>query len=262
MQNPIVQELQSLFEQKQKQNARYSLRAFARDTGVDASSLSKMLNGKRALSEAMIRSIGENLSMPEREISQWLSKGLYYSAFLKKQQALLDSNFSPLQVEEFNLISSSEHFAFLECINLIDFDHSLDFFAKRLDISLERAQEIQERLIKFEFLKMDDRGQYLLLRGNTSLFSIPPANAAPLKTMQNEILLKAVDALHTVQLDSRIQNALIFSFTKNQISLIRDGFHRLLKEVNQESAKVGGNADEVYCMSLSLIPLTKNGDDS
>jgi uncharacterized protein (TIGR02147 family) len=50
----VLAELKSLFDQKKKLNASYSLRAFARDLGISPANLSLVLSGKRALSKAFV----------------------------------------------------------------------------------------------------------------------------------------------------------------------------------------------------------------
>jgi transcriptional regulator with XRE-family HTH domain len=55
--------LQAEFAQRRRRNARYSLRAFARDLGTDHSTLSQLLRGRRAFSPHTVALLGRRLGL-------------------------------------------------------------------------------------------------------------------------------------------------------------------------------------------------------
>jgi hypothetical protein len=55
--------LQDEFAQRQQRNARYSLRAFARDLGTDHATLSQLLRGCRTLSPHIVALLGRRLGL-------------------------------------------------------------------------------------------------------------------------------------------------------------------------------------------------------
>lgn len=57
------QRLEAEFAQRRQRNARYSLRAFARDLGTDHSTLSQILRERRALSARKVALLGRRLRL-------------------------------------------------------------------------------------------------------------------------------------------------------------------------------------------------------
>jgi len=53
--------LQAEFSRRQQSNPRYSLRAFARSMGLDHSTVSQLLRGKRPITRKSVRSIASSL---------------------------------------------------------------------------------------------------------------------------------------------------------------------------------------------------------
>lgn len=62
-----IKVLKEIFEERKRNNPRYSLRAFARDLRMQAPSLSHILNGHRRLPETRVADVVEILNLtPER----------------------------------------------------------------------------------------------------------------------------------------------------------------------------------------------------
>lgn len=57
------------FDQRRKRNARYSLRAYARDLGTDHATLSQLLRGRRVLSPRLVRQFGRKLHLSAVDIA-------------------------------------------------------------------------------------------------------------------------------------------------------------------------------------------------
>lgn len=56
------------FERRRRGNRRYSLRSFARALGIDHSTLSQLLRGRRRVTPALIRMLGERLALAPAQI--------------------------------------------------------------------------------------------------------------------------------------------------------------------------------------------------
>jgi hypothetical protein len=66
----LRQLLVSELARRQYDNARYSLRAYARDLGTDHATLSQVLRGRRVLSPRLARQFGRKLRLPEPAIAE------------------------------------------------------------------------------------------------------------------------------------------------------------------------------------------------
>lgn len=58
------------FERRRENNSRYSLRAFARSIGIDHSTLSQILRGRRRLTQRTIARLGGSLKLSSAEIAE------------------------------------------------------------------------------------------------------------------------------------------------------------------------------------------------
>jgi len=61
---------------RRRRNARYSLRAFARDLGVSHSTLSGVVSGRRPASARFVRRVATRLGLDEREASALVDREL------------------------------------------------------------------------------------------------------------------------------------------------------------------------------------------
>lgn len=61
--------LSAEFASRRARNARYSLRAFARDLGTDHATLSQVLRSRRVLSPRMVRQFGRKLHLSPADIA-------------------------------------------------------------------------------------------------------------------------------------------------------------------------------------------------
>ncbi|KYG65810.1 hypothetical protein AZI86_01685 [Bdellovibrio bacteriovorus] len=257
MQNPFLQELKDALIRKKEQNHRYSLRAFARDTGLSASILSKVLSGKAPLTRRVIELICERLGYEERETRRWVQKCLFHEDLRRGYETFASAHFTPLQHDEYKLVTNVVHFAILECIKLPIFDHSLQFLSEYLGLSTNEVSEAVERLKKFKFLEVDRHGEFHVLKGETSAFSIPPTDIGVAQTMQKDILMRAYHAVDDIPMEERCQYSLICSFESSRIDYVREKLRKVLMEINEESARLQSESDDVYCLSLSAFSLLK-----
>jgi transcriptional regulator with XRE-family HTH domain len=62
--------LHNEFERRRRSNRRYSLRSFARALGIDHSTLSQLLRGKRRVTPAIIRALGTRLSLAPAHLEE------------------------------------------------------------------------------------------------------------------------------------------------------------------------------------------------
>ncbi len=65
----LRQTLTAELGQRRLRNARYSLRAFARDLGTDHATLSQLLRGRRVLSPRLVRQFGRKLHLSTADIA-------------------------------------------------------------------------------------------------------------------------------------------------------------------------------------------------
>lgn len=230
------------FLRRCKNNPSYSLRSYARQLGVDASLLSKVIRGQRQPSIELIKSVGPLIGIRPQQISQ----------LLKGNE---DISYSRVSDDVFSIINDWFHFAILELIKTKNFESDPAWIAKRLSIHKAEAQSAIERLERLGFIDVKD-GKIFFKTQNNTWANIEVTSAAR-KNLQKQLVTKASEAIDDVPFELRESGSLTIATPKNLIPEIKkkiQAFRRELDEFieNQECP------DEVYQLVVSFYPLTKN----
>lgn len=149
--------LQAEFARRCSNNSQYSLRSFAMHLGVDHSTLSQLLRGKRPLTERMIRKLGSRLKLREDEISTFVTFESLFSVphpgRVQEVQQLVNDTLS--------LISNPHHFSILELVHLDEFEPDSRWIARVLDTSIDEVNVALSRLTRLGLLEMSSREQWI-----------------------------------------------------------------------------------------------------
>ena len=183
--DPFVSQLLKSFNQKKKFNPRYSLRAFALLIGVDQSLLSKVLSGKRTISEQMMEKSLIALNIPMNKINKIL-----------KRNGAHEIHYENINEDVFLVLSDWHHFAILELITTADFEHSVEFIAGRFQLSHEVVEDALNRLERLGFLTRN-QGEFILTKTNYSWFNRESSTAAK-QLYQEKLLYKSLEALKEI----------------------------------------------------------------
>ncbi len=101
-----------------KSNPRYSMRAFAKFLDIEPSALSKIMNGKRALTKSMLLKLGARLGLSSGSLNDFLAKEF----LLQSEQDSVDRDFKQLQQDQYALVSNWHHYAILELTRTKSFE--------------------------------------------------------------------------------------------------------------------------------------------
>ena len=136
MENETIKNIiQQEFVKRCRNNESYSLRAFARSLGVDQSLLSKILRGKRAITQKLALTICSTLGIESEKVKQ---------VFNEEQGSEL--NYKMIAEDIFAMISDWYHYAILELIKIKDFSSNVKWIANTLSITPSEVQIAIERL--------------------------------------------------------------------------------------------------------------------
>lgn len=237
--------LQKQFTERCKKNARYSLRAFAKNLDLDASSLSQILSGKRNLSKNGIQNICEKLSVSPKELQMF---GLIGS---KNNGA--DENYLQLEIDTFSVISEWYHYAILELTYVSGFKADPKWIAKKLSLTVEEAKSAVERLKRLGLL-LEENGS--LIKSSKQLTNNGIINTSGAhKELQKQVITKALVAVDEVPQDEKDITSMTMAIdTKNldKARLLIQKFRRDLCELLEE-----GNQEQVYNLGIQLYPISK-----
>ncbi|HVK62126.1 MAG TPA: TIGR02147 family protein, partial [Bdellovibrionales bacterium] len=155
--------LKGVLEQRLRDNARYSLRAFARDLQVTPARLSEILNRKKGLSLEAATLMAKRLSLSEQEtrffcdlvqMADARSASAKKVAEIRIDREIQSQNFNTIQLDVFKVISDWHHFAILELTLVDGFRSDSAWIAKKLGISAHEVKAAIDRLVTLELLEL------------------------------------------------------------------------------------------------------------
>lgn len=253
MEQSFLQILKEEFKLRQKRNANYSLRAFARDLGIGLGSLSEVFNEKRNLSKKNFEKAILKMLLSEEQ-----KNSLRQSTFKNRDpHPPIDSN-PPLLLDEntFRFIADWHYLAILNLAKIKNNSSKAKWVAERLGISQSLAQESLKRLVKMGLL---DRADGKLIRSSRALTTTRDIPSMALRSHHLGNLKLAEKALFEEPIERREFGSITMPAN---LEMMEKAKEILLKT----RIKIGnlldqGDTSEVYTLSFQLFPLTKNKDN-
>jgi uncharacterized protein (TIGR02147 family) len=239
----IPEVLKSHYETKQRANALYSLRAFARDLRISSSQLSMILSGKRGISSESAVTIADSLQFNSLQKKYFLnlaekSFARSHTAKVRGEQAIEKMNHLEaglnLSKDEFAAISEWYHLAILQVMQLQGYAEQaslageVSFLACRLNLSEVLVTEALVRLRKLGAIRLADESVGVVASAHvptSDFFMVQGAvpNSA-IKSFHRQVIQKAIEAIE-------FQNSATSAFKTTFLSIDARDFSRLNEEL-------------------------------
>jgi uncharacterized protein (TIGR02147 family) len=255
----IVQvELRKEFIRRRKINPNYSLRAYANFLDIDQSLLSKVMNGRRSLSDSLIEKLQAKLHIRNIIDSQTFITDDRQTTSAKPLRNTELSNYISLLEDEVSLLENWIHFAILELLKTKDFNPDSKWIALRFGVHKKEVEDALARLARCGFIKVNTDYSIKLLKPNiTWIESLASTEAR--REMQRQLLRKSLEALDEISFRDREHTSLTVAISRERLPDFKKRLNEVCLELdtylqplpNQEKG------DEVYQITLSLFPLTK-----
>ncbi len=254
--------LEEEFERRKQFNEAYSLRAYARDIGVSAPSLSLILKQKEGLSVKTAEDIARKLKLSEQK-KNWFCNSVgslharsfkernHYSEKIKeyKNEAKV---FTEIHLEYFKVIADWYHFAILELTYIKDFQNDIKWIADVLGITVEEANDALDRMKALELI-VEKKGK--LVDAFKFLATPNDVPSASLKKFNTQLMKKAIEALYTQDVQEREIASNIFSIRKEMLPKYKEKLRDFRRELEHEASQQK-DKDAVYCLSMQFYELT------
>ncbi len=235
-------------------NRAYSLRAFAKQLGLEPSYLSKLLSGKRNVTENTILKTAPKLSLDPKETDGYLervraNKGSGVRTLPKKQE------FQNLAVDQFRIVADWYHYAILELLLLKDFRHDPAWIAKKLRVSRVETELALERLERLQMLIRTESGKYRLSPGNYSTIG-NDFTAVAFRRLQQQVLTQALAAIESTPLERRDQSSMTMAIDASQLPEAKRRIKKFRRELTAFLQENDRPKNQVYQLSVSFFPVT------
>jgi transcriptional regulator with XRE-family HTH domain len=235
--------LREEFVHRRLKNPAYSLRAFSRDLAISPTSLSQILNGRRAPSQKSLHAISKRLGAPfdlGLKPSQIKSRGLSHEE---------------LRDDEFKLISDWACFAIMNLAKLSTCKSDPKWIAKRLNISAEHAQVVSDRLIRLGYIKTLNKK---LVRTKQAIRTTYDTPSEAIRTYHRQTLQNALRTLESAPVSKREFISVTSDISTCRIPAGKEVIRNFIAEMS--SCLQDGPTDEVYTLAVQLFPLTQSED--
>ena len=247
--------LQNEFIRRCQKNPAYSIRAYAQSLGINSSSLSQILSGKRNASEKMIAKFCERIG-----VEPSLKKEVTHSSRVSKQQRLrrekvaVQIDYHQISLDAFAVISEWFHFALLELTFIKDFSSKPADIARCLGITADEARIAIDRLVRLGLLKQAPDGT--LSKSKASITNFGEEITSPaLRALQRQVLEKALHSLESDPVSIRDMSSMTMAIDIKNMDRAKEMITRFRRELC--SLLEDGERTQVYHLGIQLYPVSK-----
>jgi uncharacterized protein (TIGR02147 family) len=226
--------LQEEFSRRLRANERYSIRAFAIHLGLDSSTLSRILAGKKQVSEIKMNALSAKLGIQS------------------PAQKVEEAEFSSIEMDSFSVISDWYHFAILDLTLLKNFNPDPQWMARKLSIHPYEAMSAVERLKRLGLLKVVD-GK--LVKGKTFYSNYKEGmTSAALKEYQRQIVKKSLHAIDNCPQERKDITSITIATNSKKLELAKEKIKNFRRELC--AFLEDGEKDSVFHLAVQLYPVT------
>ncbi len=255
-------ELIKYYERYEGETAK-SLRNFSKFLDIDPSTVSKILAGKRKIPKSKAISIAEKIFDNENMKSEFVFS-IINSPTKKKEfkDKFFDEQILDQEAKDmFQIISQWEFFAILNILKVKNFDHSVEFIANSLGISIKRTKYCLEILNKNQFIAIDN-GKYKRLIKKLNTTHNVMSRALQLAHQEE---LKLAEKKVDIEVDRKDYQSNTFLVSMKNLPKLKKIINKMYDQIDQllEEDKEEEDIDEIYILSSQLFPISNcNGRPS
>jgi uncharacterized protein (TIGR02147 family) len=251
-----IKQLEKHFNLRKAANSLYSMRAYARDLGLEPSTLSKILKGQRGVPFAFLEPVTTRLGLKPKEKEDFFSSVLKARGYGSWESSV----WSTPQIKvlkndlHFQIISEWEHYALLNLMKLKDFQSDVSWISDRLGLNVPRCKKVIENLLKTSLIRKDEMDQFY--RCYPKISSSDDVSAAALKMAHQNDLKMAASKVWSVPIEQRDFCSMTIPTNVKNLKKAKLLTRKYVQDV--EKLLESGEPSEIYQLSVQLFPLSTN----
>jgi transcriptional regulator with XRE-family HTH domain len=232
-------------------NAQYSLRAFARFLGLDHSTLSQLLRGKRRLTERTVRRCGMRLGLDEDSVRE----------FCRSEAGVSDADdevlgeVRRLASDTASVVAEWHHYAILELVRLDSFRPDSRWLARVLGLSVDEVNIALQRLLRLGLLSMDAADRWVDRSGDTAA-SVRGFTGEALRRLVEQSGARLLEAIENPASGQCAYSATTIAIPSDRITEVAERIERFRREL-LAFARKNARPDDVYQLEIRFVPLTR-----
>lgn len=252
--------LQESYQEKREKNAHFSMNAFANFLGVSPSQLNEIFKGKCGLSRERAKQIVEKLNFSELQKKLFClsviathSRSKKEKSDAKKELLKLKKDVSvQIQLDVFSVISCWYHFAILELLNLDEFEPSVKWISKRLNVESGLISQAVQRLIKVGLIR-EESGNWVRSEGLIQTTNDIPSIG--IKKYHSQVLRLADAALFRVPLEKREFNSVFLAIDEELIPYAKKRIRKFQQSMVSDLSGKGKHKSRLVGLNIQMFPV-------
>ena len=229
-------------------NPSYSLRAMARSIGLNHSTLSQIIRGKRPLTVKAIAKICQGLGLSPQETEKF---SLALSSV--EQQGPAQSSGSQLGLDAFHVLGQWYHLAMLELVRLPSFQPDARWIARRLSVSINEINAAIERLVRLEMIEVLEDGTWKVI-SDTLLAQGQEYQEVSKKKRLKQLFELALKFLENNESTASVMESMPLAFSQDKFEEVKALVHDFQEKIKNLSTQ--STPDSLYILTMGLFPLT------
>jgi uncharacterized protein (TIGR02147 family) len=234
-----------------RRNPRFSLRSFAKQLGIDHSTLSQILRGRRRLSARALEAVGKRMGLREEVLRAYREHSRKKTDAKRLPEKLRSLHFD---LDTFQLLSVWHHGAILELIQVQGFKTDSRWIAKTLGIAVEDVNIALQRLLRLGLLVMSGRDRWVDESGDAEFHSAALTEAAS-NQMNVEMHELAVEAIQRIPSEHRVHRQMLVALDSRSLPRLKMMADEFMKELRALASECNAK-DDVYQLEISFSPVT------
>jgi len=250
------------FEFRKKRNAKYSLRAFARDLNIQVSQLSRVLAGKQDLSAATARTVCDAI------YTKRIERRAFMDLFLAQTSDKLEMD--PVRLRTIQSLLFHDQKTFLEalenpaledwfCLPLLDLltleEHPSDpsGIADQLGVPLKDVSRAISNLQAAGLISKDSCGR--LKKSNRRLAAGDRGPSPQIRNYHRKLLERTSWAIDNLPLEQRFLSAQTLAVSQEQLPEVRRIVGEFFEQLDAVCQASGNSADSLLQLNLQYFNL-------
>lgn len=229
------------FEKRKTKDKKYSIRKYAQDVDIDASTMSQYLRGKRKLTTYSFTTILTKLRVDNDVLEKY-----------EKDRLELDQ----LREKHFLVKSHWYYFAILELTYLYDCSMDIKWICEKLDLDKDIAKEAIQNLLDIGAMEIHG-DKYVDTLGNITFIDDPNMDNEAGRTYQKQLIDKAIFSIDNLEGEIKDHTSSCFAFDSSLTPEIKQKIMEFRGELAHFIENNSKSKDAVYALQINLNKLSK-----
>lgn len=242
--------LQAELVERCRKNPRYSLRSFAASLDMDASSLLKIISGKRSPSAKTIEKICDRLSCSPTQRDHFLKKSKVKKVI---EPTLSKEDFHLMAEDAYECMTHWYYSAILELTYVENFTDDPKWIARSLGITVTEVNIAIERLKRLGLVS-DAEGKLVKTHRSLTNF-VPGLSTSSHREYQRQIISKAVTAIDESGPEEKDITSMTMAIDESKLPEARKIIAKFRRELC--AYLEDGTQSRVFNLAIQLYPISK-----